>query len=204
MLLDAVGEVTETGREFFNIFLAFWAVLDMMFTWIEQQFINVFSAIPNEAIPFLMGIVLMSIIEFSRFFINRMDPSMKRIGLKIFYIILGILLFLITVWRLGIVSMVESNADFTVTIMKLIVFGVYIIFIFAIVVSFWKQYGDKIRKGAIIILWFLFLLTTWVIAPVFLSFELSFSTATQTIFSVLFFVIPEGLTHYQEWAEEGV
>ncbi|MFO8020665.1 MAG: hypothetical protein R6U96_18725 [Promethearchaeia archaeon] len=203
MILD-IRSVADAGKEFFDVFLVFWAILDAMFAWIEQQFINVFHAIPVDAIPFLMGIVLMSAIEFIAFLINRMDTSTKRVTLKIFYALLGILLFLISLWRLGVVSMVEKNADFTVTLTKLIVFAVYIIFIVAVIVSFWKQYGTEIRKGIIVILWCLFLLVTWVIAPVFQSFTLSFDTATQTIFSVLFFVIPQGLTKYQEWAKKGV
>ncbi|MBS3742407.1 MAG: hypothetical protein KGY74_09830 [Candidatus Cloacimonetes bacterium] len=199
-----IFDINSTAQVFFDIFLSIWVVLDAMFHFIDLQFTNVFSAIPADAIPFLMGIVLLSIIEFFAFFINRMETGQRRVVLKVFYALLGILLFLITIWRLGIVSQIERSADFTLTLTEFFIFGVYAIFVFAIAYSFWKGSGEKVRKWLLLVLWLLFTLVTWVIAPILQYFELSYHTLTQFLLVAVIFAIPQGLTSYQAWQKKGV
>lgn len=187
-----------------DLFLLIWAGLDAIFSWIDLQFKNIFSGIPGSAIPFVMGICLISVIEFWVFFTNRTDTGRKRVMMKILYVFMSILLILVTIWRLGIVAIVDANEDIGVTITEFIIFLAYFVFIVALIYSYYKQNKQKIRKGILLICWVLFLLITYILAPIFEGFVLSDSTLAQTIYTVFLFVTPHALTKYQEYKKKGV
>lgn len=178
-----------------NVLMVIWGILDGIFSFIENSFILIFNAIPVEAIPFLIGIFAYSIVAILDITINHMETGNKLLILKIFHKIFLVFIILFSVWRIGVVAMIDTGisihsfAEFFINLL-------YILFGVILFIAFYKKI-PWVKKALLILLWSLFLLLTFVICPAFSDFILSDSTLIQVLLTATIFVVPNSILIYQ-------
>ncbi len=182
-------------------FLAFWSVLDAMFSFINNCFELVFNAIPGSAISFLIGIFCYSIAALLSISINHYNIGYKYILLRIFNSVFLIILILFSIWRFGLVSMLED--EFTVyTFTEFLINAFYVLFGVVLFVAFYKRI-PWLRKALLIFLWGMLLLLTFIICPILEGFVLSDSTLVQILIIAAIFAVPNLSLLYQEKKMKG-
>lgn len=188
-------------RVLWDIFLVVWVYLDEMFTWIDAQFKLVFDAIPETAIPFLIGICCYSVCAFMHWGHEKLGKTRKALILKSFYVAYFILMILFTFWRLGLISKIDDEVT-AYTLGEFLFNLAYIIFFMILIISFMKKI-DWLQKAIISFLWACFTLFTFVIGPLIGEITLSFDTLTQFLIVGVIFVIPNGMYRYRKSRTSG-
>lgn len=186
----------------FDIFLAFWSILDVIFSFIDESFTLVFNALPSDAIPYVIGIFVYSVIAIMVVIITAQDKGNKKLALKLFYYCLVLISILYTIWRFGIISMIEPEITAS-TVSEFVVNIIYVVFAMLLVVSFLRKI-TWLKKAIIFLLWFLLLLITFVLAPAFSEFQLSDSTLIQVLLLAAIFIVPSGYHKIQQAKRSGV
>lgn len=190
-------ETQSTWEAWEVLFWMFWGFLDMVFTGIVDMFIGIFDEMPLVSIPILVALACYAIMDFTKFIADTQEQMMGRMGTKVVAVIASIVALLFTLWRIGLVEMMDGSLSFE-TVSELAVTVLYIAFAIALVYAFMAQNGEKIRRGLQIILWASLFLTVFVFAPVFDAFEPSYHTMSQLLVSVLIFGTPKLLRQYQK------
>ena len=185
-----------------SIFMGLWFILDLFFTWIDEQFRLVFNAIPYTAIAFLIGIFCYSIVAFFYWAIDKAGNTRKRLYLKIFYAIYSIIMVLFSIWRLGFMAMIDNKIN-VVTIGEFLFNLVYIIFGVILIVSFLKKI-DWLKKAIIGFLWAMLSLFTWVIGPIIGEITLSQETLQQFLILAIIFLIPNFMYEYRKQKRKSI
>jgi len=182
-----------------DAFYAFWSVLDIIFSYIDQQFRNVFSSIPSDAIQFLIGIYCYILLTVIGIFVQREEDEKVEIILTAIYGFFTIITIAFTVWRIGIINSLRGLNFNTITqfLINLVYVGFFIVLIYA-----FYQKVPWLKKALLILLWILFALTTWVLAPALTDFELSWATTTQFFTTMALFGIFESLYELKYKKEE--
>ena len=72
----------EANSILLEIFHALWAILDVIFMFIDKCFRSIFNAIPSPAIPFLIGIFCFSCLAIFIIIIDQQDEGVSRAVLK--------------------------------------------------------------------------------------------------------------------------
>lgn len=185
----------------YNVFMFIWSVLDAMFTFIENSFRDIFNAIPVPAIPFLIGIFSYAIVAFLLISINHMKSGKKVLILKIFHKIFLVFVILFSIWRIGIISMLDNEISVQ-TFSEFFINLIYIMFAIVLFLSFYRQV-PWIGKALLILVWSLFLLLTFVICPATSDFQLSDNTLIQVLLVATLFVVPNSILAYQKSKQGG-
>lgn len=178
------------------IFLGIWYVLDVIFGFIDRGFRAVFNAIPDSAIPFLIGIACYSICAIFILIIERQEPGRKLLYYKVFYKAFIVIMVLFSIWRLGFITQLASEVSF-VTVSQFVINIVYIIFAAVLLVTFYRKI-PWLKKAIIIILWTMLLLLTFIVSPATGESELSDSTLYQILLIATLFIVPHGLIQYNK------
>jgi hypothetical protein len=171
-------------------FYAFWSVLDVIFSYIDQQFRNVFSSIPPDAIQFLIGIYCYILLTVISIFIQREEEHKVEIILTAIYGFFTIITMAFTIWRIGIINSLRGLNFNTIT--QFIINLVYIAFFIVLIFAFYQK-TLWLKKSLLILLWVLFTLTTWVLSPALTEFELTWATTTQFFTTMALFGVFESL-----------
>ncbi len=180
----------------YNVFMFIWSVLDAMFSFIESAFRDIFNAIPIEAIPFLIAIFSYSIIAVLIISIYRMETGNQALFLKIFHKIFLIFVILFSIWRIGIISMISNEISIQ-TFSQFFINLIYILFAIVLFIVFYRKI-PWVKKALLILVWALFLLLTFVIAPATSDFQLSDNTLIQVLLVATIFVVPNSILAYQK------
>ena len=180
----------------YNVFMIIWSVLDAMFSFIESAFRDIFNAIPSEAIPFLIAIFSYSIVAVLIISINRMETGNQVIFLKIFHKIFLIFVILFSIWRIGIIAMISNEISIQ-TFSQFFINLIYILFGIILFVVFYRKV-PWVKKAILILVWGIFLLLTFVIAPATSDFVLSDNTLIQVLLVATLFVVPNSILAYQK------
>jgi len=187
---------------FLAVFIAFWSFLDAIFSFIDESFTMIFNGMPLEAIPFVIGIFCYSIIAIMVVLITAEEKGNRKVLMKIFYYALTITTILFTIWRFGIISMIEPQLT-PATAIEFFINVAYVIFALILVVAFLRKI-TWLKKAIIVLLWSLLLLITFVIAPGFTDFQLSDNTLIQVLLIAAIFVVPNGYHQIQKAKRSGV
>jgi len=177
-------------------FMAIWSVLDAMFSFIDNGFRSIFSAIPASAIPFLIAIFCYSVVAIFALIIKRTDVGNKRMALRAFYYIFLVFVFLFALWRLGIVIMIEDKMTID-TISEFFINLIYVLFAMVLFIVFYRKI-PWLKKALLIVIWSLFLLLTFIICPMIGESQLTESTLYQVLTISFIFVVPNGILQYQK------
>ncbi len=189
-----MSDVDLTGV--YNVFMFIWSILDAMFSFIENSIKDIFNAIPVPAIPFLIGIFSYSIIAFLLISINNMKSGKKVLILKIFHKIFLVFVILFSIWRIGLISMLDNEISVQ-TFAAFFINLIYIMFAIVLFISFYRQV-PWIGKVLLILVWSMFLLLTFVICPATSDFQLSNNTLIQVLLVATLFVVPNSILAYQK------
>jgi hypothetical protein len=177
-----------------DAFYVFWSVLDVIFGYIDQQFRNVFSSIPGDAIQFLIGIYCYILLTVIGIFIEREEDDKVEIILTAIYGAFTIITIAFTIWRIGIINSLRALNFSTIT--QFFINLAYVAFFIVLIYAFYQKV-PWIKKALLILLWTLFTLTTWVLAPALTSFELSWGTTTQFFTTMALFGVFESLYEFK-------
>ena len=183
-------------------FLAFWSVLDAMFTFIDDAFRDIFNCIPVAAIPFLIAIFCYSVVAMMIYFIKKQPVGNRKVGLKAFYWAFVGFFLLFSIWRFGIVVMLEDKLTIE-TFSQFFVNLVYVAFGMILIVMFYKNV-PWLKKVLLILIWSIFLLLTFLICPALGESKLSESTVWQVLLVAFLFVVPNSLNMLQKAKESDV
>jgi hypothetical protein len=188
-------QITATGT-IWDIFMFFWLFLDAIFSYITGSAENLFTGLPTEAIPFVIGIICYSLLAFITWYIQKVGAGRKRLGAKIFYALVYIIAILFTIWRLGIVTIAQENIDPVASAVEFIISIIYILFAFILVIAFLKKI-TWLKRALIFLLWMLLLITTF-ISPIFSDFALNSNTVPQLLVIGFLFGLPNIAIAYQK------
>lgn len=177
-------------------FLVIWYIFDVIFGFIERAFMAVFNAIPNTAMPFLIGIACYSICAIFILIIEKQPPGKKLIYYKIFYKVFVVIMILFSIWRLGFITQLASEVSF-ITVSQFVINIVYIIFAAILLITFYRKI-PWLKKAIVIILWTMLLIITFIVSPATGESELSDSTLIQILLIATLFVVPHGLLQYNK------
>lgn len=195
--------------------MAIWTFLDLIFSFIDALFQNLFSAIPLEAIPFLIGIFCYSVIAFIMFFTEIAPEGADIIILKIYYKVFSVIMVLFTTWRFGFIIALDY-AYAQASLFNIITWTVNIVYILIGLVlfyAFYRKNASGLRKLIIIVLWTFFLVITFIIVP---ALEWSYSSNTlalstispdtlvQVLIVAAIFATPRGLSKWKDIKSGGV
>lgn len=165
-------------------------LLDMFFRGIQFAFQSVFSAIPPSAQPFLISLCVYSIMAMLSFAFNKTERK------QVWKCIMGVYIVcvaLYTIWSFGLLNSIPD--EYTVeNIAQFISIMFYILLGIVLGVSFYKQ-NSWISKLVLVFIWVMFLLTTWIIAPLTAEMQLSENTLYQTLVISVLFVVPKSLNY---------
>jgi hypothetical protein len=173
----------------------FWNILNIVFTGITNFFINIFGAIPETAIPFLIALFCYALLDFLSFLASQQEEGIKRAAMKTTLGVTSVITVLFAIWRLGIINRLDMTFSIE-TASEIFASVMYITFAIVIAYSFMNEQGSKVKSALYVLLWVIFLSITFVVAPVFDGFDLSFDTLTQVISVAFLCGMPKVLNQY--------
>jgi len=186
----------------YDIFMGIWAVLDVLFGYIDFIFRSIFDDIPNSAIAFLIGIISYSVLELLVYIINKQEAGNRKMFLKFFRVLIIILTLLFTIWRFGIISQISPMFTYW-SITEFVVNMIYILFALILVIAFLRKI-TWLKKAIILLLWILFTITTFITSTIFEGFVLTNATLIQYLLVGVLFIVPYSITTYKKGQKEGV
>ncbi len=183
-----------------DLFMAIWAVLNLLFRFIDDSFANIFNAIPQTAIPFVVGIFCYSIVAIFLILLEKLEGS-ERLAINIFYKVFLIVIILFTIWRFGFIALLDDrvNAD---TLSQFFINMIYIMFAFVLFISFYRSV-PWLKKAIIVLLWSCLTLLTFLICPLVGESETTTNTILQFLVIMFVFVIPHSVYYKVQSNERG-
>jgi len=158
-------------------------VLDIFFNGVTEWFGNVFTAIPESALFFLIGIATWSFLAIIDFYAENRS-LWWWIGYGFFVTLAG----LFSLWKFGLLFYIEDQMTWeNIAEFLSIIFA--IILVVALGFSFYKK-NLWLKRLILVFMWTMFTLVTWLIAPLTGESELSWDTLVQFTLIVVVFAFP--------------
>jgi hypothetical protein len=181
---------------------AIWAGLDAFFTFCKTIIENIFNAIPQPAMTFLIAIISYSLSAYITWGIGRAS-GYQEILLKAFKLGFTILVILFAIWRIGVPLMQLIPNDPFANLTSVLINMLYIFMAAVLLYAFYLR-NPWLKKAFLTISWIMFLLITFLIAPALTDFMPTNQTLWQVLEIAVLFSAPGFLLFIQSKDQEGI
>lgn len=178
-----------------DVFYFIWSIFDITFRAIETTTNALFPYIPESAVSLVISVIFYSIIAMFEYLSLKTDSGTKSLIMGLLKKISITIAVLIVIWRFGVITMLSSTIDVSITISEFVISIIYVGVFGLIIVAFFIAESSKMQKIVLFLTWFLLILITIFIAPITNELPITENTIPQLLILAFVFAVPNALSY---------
>ena len=195
-----------------EMFILITTPIALFFEFITMQITSIFNAIPTACVDFIIAILTYGTLAFLLYFKKKSKDSWKIIFSIIYYLVL-VVTILYVIWKTRLVSLLDEETIGYDNIAVFFINLMYVLLAIGIMIVFYRSENKREEMGESnriqvlktvikIFIWAMFLLITFIIAPIFDGFLLTMDTFVQTGILFVYFSAPMALLQKIDGGDE--